>query len=60
MGLKGLDLQVLVLQTSMPTAVNTLVISTEFGGNPAMVARTIIISTLISFGTIPIVIGLVT
>ncbi len=44
----------------MPTAVNTLIISSEFGGNPTMVARTIIISTLISFGTIPIVIGLLT
>ena len=60
LGLQGLDLQVLVLQTCMPTAVNTLVIIKEFGGNDNMVAKTIIISTLMSFMTIPIVIGLVT
>ncbi len=60
LGLTGLDLQVLVLQTCMPTAVNTLVVAKEFGGNATMVARTIIISTLISFVTIPVVIGLVT
>ena len=60
LNLTGLDLQVLVLQTCMPTAVNTLIIAKEFGGNATMIARTIIISTLISFGTIPVVIGLVT
>ena len=60
LGLTGLDLQVLVLQTCMPTAVNTLIITKEFGGNVTMVARTIIMSTVISFATIPIVIGLVT
>jgi malate permease and related proteins len=58
--LTGLDLQVLVLQTCMPTAVNTLVIAQEFGGNVNMIAKTIIISTLFSFATIPVVIGLVT
>ena len=60
LNLTGLDLQVLVLQTCMPTAVNTLIITKEFGGNATMVARTIIISTLISFATIPMVIGFVT
>ena len=60
LGLTGLDLQVLVLQTSMPTAINTLIIAKEFGGNLNIVARTIIISTLLSFITIPFMIGLVT
>jgi hypothetical protein len=60
LNLKGLDLQVLVLQTSMPTAVNTLIIAQEFGGNVTMIAKTIIISTIISFATIPLIIGLVT
>jgi predicted permease len=60
LNLTGLDLQVLVLQTCMPTAVNTLIIAQEFGGNVIMIAKTIIISTLISFGTIPIIIGVVT
>ena len=60
LGLEGLDKQVLILQTCMPTAVTTLIITKEFGGNDNMVAKTIIISTLMSFITIPIVIGLVT
>ncbi len=60
LGLEGLDKQVLILQTCMPTAVTTLIITKEFGGNDNMVAKTIIISTLMSFITIPIVIGLIT
>lgn len=59
-GLKGLDLQVLTLQTAMPTAVNAVVMVKEFGGNTVMVARTIIISTLISFATLPFIIWLLT
>lgn len=59
MGLEGLDLQVLVLQTAMPTAINTAVMMQEFGGDITMVSRTIILSTLMSFITIPMVIFLI-
>lgn len=58
--LETLDLQVLILQTAMPTAVNSLIMVTEFGGNTILVARTIIISTMMSFITLPIVILLIT
>ncbi|AUC60262.1 transporter [Cyanobacterium sp. HL-69] len=58
-GLEGIDLQVLVLQTAMPTAVNTLVMVKEFGGNGTIVAQTIIISTVMSFITLPVVIWLI-
>lgn len=58
-GLEGLDLQVLVLQTAMPTAINTLVMVKEFGGNATIVAQTIIISTVMSFITLPIIIWMV-
>ncbi len=51
--LEGLDLQVLVLQSAMPVAVNTVVLVTEFGGDAAKVARTIVVSTLLSFLTLP-------
>jgi hypothetical protein len=54
LGLAGLDLQVLVLQSAMPTAVNAFVLSTEFGGDAPRVARTIVVSTLFSFGTLPL------
>ncbi len=59
LGLTGLDLQVLVMQGAMPTAVNTLVWVTEFGGDPPRVARTIIVSTLMSFLTIPLVLSVI-
>ncbi|MBE9222947.1 AEC family transporter [Cyanobacterium stanieri LEGE 03274] len=58
-GLEGIDLKVLVLQTAMPTAVNTLVMVKEFGGNATIVAQTIIISTVMSFITLPLVIWLI-
>jgi len=55
LGLEGLDLQVLVLQGAMPTAVNALVWTNEFGGDPPRVARTIVVSTLMSLFTLPLV-----
>jgi hypothetical protein len=51
--LQGLDLQVLILQSAMPVAVNTVVLATEFGGDASRVARTIVISTLLGFLTLP-------
>ncbi len=52
--LQGLDAQVLILQTAMPTAVNTIVLATEFGGDSDRVAKTIVVTTLASFLTLPI------
>ncbi|MEL6398882.1 MAG: AEC family transporter [Cyanobacteria bacterium J06626_4] len=53
LGLQGQDLQVLVLQAAMPTAVNTFIWVTEFGGDADLVARAIVLSTLLSFMTLP-------
>ena len=58
LNLASLDLQVLVLQSAMPTAVNSLILITEFGGDRNFVARSIITSTLLSFVTIPIILWL--
>ena len=58
LNLQGLDLQVLVLQSSMPVAVNSVVLVTEFGGDAAMVARTVVVSTILSFLTLPVVIAI--
>ncbi len=60
LGLEGLDLAVLVMQSSMPVAVNTLIWVTEFGGDTVRVARTIVLSTVLSFATLPTVLWLVT
>jgi predicted permease len=56
--LENLDLQVLVLQSAMPVAVNSLVLVSEFGGDAGFVARTILTSTLMSFVTLPLTIWL--
>ena len=57
--LETLDLQVLVLQSAMPTAVNSFIIVSEFGGDKDLVARAIVTSTLMSFITLPIILLLV-
>ncbi|MEL7505363.1 MAG: AEC family transporter [Cyanobacteria bacterium J06554_6] len=57
-GLSGIDLQVVVLQASMPVAVNSLIWVTELGGDAVRVARTIVLSTFLSFATLPIVLWL--
>ncbi len=53
--LETLDWQVLVLQSGMPTAVNAYILTTEFGGDSPWVARTILISTVMSFATISVI-----
>ena len=57
-GLTDLDRQVVVLQSAMPVAVNSLIWVTELGGDTVRVARTIVISTLLSLATLPIVLWL--
>lgn len=54
-GLDDISMQVLVLQSSMPTAICTFVLATKFGGDIAWIARTVVVSTLMSFLTLPIV-----
>lgn len=54
-GLDGLDLQVLILQSSMPAGINSFLMMSEFGGDGARTARVVVISTLLSFLTLPVV-----
>jgi predicted permease len=56
--LTGLDLQILVLQSAMPTAVTSSVMAAEFGGDKDFISQTIVISTLISFLTLPVILWL--
>ncbi|MGK7890059.1 MAG: AEC family transporter [Leptolyngbyaceae cyanobacterium] len=53
LGVTGLDLQVVVIQSAMPVAVNSLIWVTELGGDRTRVARTIVLSTLLSLLTLP-------
>ena len=56
--LELINLQVLVLQSAMPTAVSSFVLVSEFGGDRELVAKAIVTSTLMSFITLPIVLSL--
>jgi len=55
--LEILNLQILVLESAMPTAVSSFVIVSEFGGDQDLVARAIVTSTLLSFITLPILLS---
>ena len=57
--LETLNLQILVLQSAMPTAVNSLILVSEFGGDKDLVAKAIVTSTLMSFLTLPLVLWLI-
>ncbi len=57
--LEILNLQILVLQSAMPTAVNSLILVSEFGGDKDLVAKAIVTSTLMSFITLPTVLWLI-
>jgi hypothetical protein len=66
LGLQGLDRQVVVLQAAMPVAVNSLIWVMELGGdsgtdrfaNRIRVARTIVLSTVLSVVSLPVVLWL--
>ncbi len=58
LNIESLDLQVLVLQSAMPTAVNSLVLVSEFGGDKDFVAKAIVTSTIMSFVTLPLILWL--
>ena len=58
LGLTGLDFATGVIEASMPTAVITTILATEFQVRPGMVTSTVVLSTLLSVITLPIVIGL--
>ncbi len=55
LGLKMLDLQVLVLESAMPSALTSFLIVNEFGGDAARTTRVVVVSTLLSFLTLPLV-----
>ncbi len=59
LSLETLDLQVSIVQSAMPTAVSTIVLVSKFGGDTAAVTRSIVLSTVLSLITLPIVLFLV-
>ncbi|MCC6454367.1 MAG: AEC family transporter [Caldilineaceae bacterium] len=55
----GVQRDVIVLQAAMPTAVMSAVLATEYDTAPQLVAAVIFMTTLISMGTLSVVLGLI-
>jgi predicted permease len=59
LGVAGLERSVLIVQASMPTAVITSVLATEYDTAPHLVATVILMTTLISMATLSLILTLV-
>ena len=57
LGIDGVERSVLILQAAMPTAVMSAVLATEFDAAPQLVAAVIFVTTLLSMGTLSVVLG---
>jgi predicted permease len=58
LGLTGVTRQVCVIQASMPTAVTTTILATEFEAEPQFVASVVFVSTLVSVMTLTLLLAL--
>jgi predicted permease len=57
-GIVGVERNVLILQAAMPTAVISAVLATEFDAAPHLVTTAIFMTTLVSMGTLSVVLWL--
>ena len=57
-GLQDLSRSTAIIEASMPTAVITTILATEFNVRPKMVTSTVVVSTLLSAITLPLMITL--
>jgi predicted permease len=55
----GVERVVLILQAAMPTAVMGAVLATEYDTAPHLVAAVIFMTTILSMGTLSVVLGLI-
>ena len=58
-GFDDMTKQVLIVMSSMPTAVVTTILATEFQARPAFVTSAVVVSTLMSLVTLTLLISLV-
>ena len=56
LGLTGITRATAIIEASMPTAVITTILATEFNVRPGLVTSTVVLSTLLSAITLPLVI----
>jgi len=58
LGIEGLLQAVLIAEASMPSAVNSLILATHFRRKPELAAATVFVSTILSLGTISLLLML--
>ncbi len=58
LGIHGLNREVLMLSSTMPTAVNAFLLTSELGGDTQMVVDTVVITTLLSIPMIALMVSL--
>jgi predicted permease len=54
MGVEGLLRSILIIESSMPTAVNSALIAIEFDAEPGLVSSALLISTVLSIGSLAV------
>jgi predicted permease len=57
-GLSGLNRSTSIIEASMPTAVVVTILAVEFGVRPGLVTSTVVLTTIVSAFTLPLVITL--
>ncbi|MFN2167199.1 MAG: AEC family transporter, partial [Anaerolineae bacterium] len=57
LGLQGLTLNVVVLESAMPTAVISTILATEFDSDPPFAALAVLLTTLVSIPTVTILLN---
>ena len=57
LGISGLLQAVLIAEASMPSAVNSLILATQFRRNPELAATTVFVSTVLSLVTITVLLS---
>jgi len=57
LGLSDLSMRVVVLEASMPTAVNMVLYSLEFDVRPGFVSGVVVVTTLLSLATLALLLG---
>ncbi len=58
LSLQGLGRSTMIIEASMPTAVITTIMATEFDVRPGFVTSTVVVSTILSAFTLPLVISI--
>ncbi len=59
LGLDGIARAAVIIQASMPTAVFNYLFAVRYGNRPSEVASIVVVSTVLSFLTLPILLGFV-